>query len=130
MKQLTVIATASPEPAADLTSVLGEKGVNLQDIAFRTMGNIALMNLIADNYDVALRSLTEAGYETVSDDSLLLEIDDQPGALAGVARELVDAGIGIRALNVVGQHEVKALIAVSSSDNAAARSVLGDRVVN
>ena len=130
MKQLTVIATASPELAAELTSVLGENGVNLQDIAFKTMGNVALMNLVSDNYDAALRALTEAGYETVSDDSLLLEIEDQPGALAAVARELVDTGIGIRALNVVGQDETRALIAVSSSDNQAARLVLGERVVN
>ena len=43
-----------------------------------------VITLTAGAYDDTLRALNDAGFKTVSDDSLLLWLRDEPGALAKV----------------------------------------------
>jgi hypothetical protein len=62
----------------------------------------------------------------VTEDVLLARIKDRPGALADLSRRLLDAQLDVRGLNMVQRDEDWAVVAIATSDNARARSVLAD----
>ena len=64
------------------------------------------------------------GYEFIEGESLLVEVDDQPGGMARVARRLADAGVNIYGHLFIGRWGDQAQFSFVVSDVAAARKAL------
>jgi hypothetical protein len=112
---------------AEITELLAAKGISIASIVAEAYGNDGVMHIDLDaaDQDKALGELTAAGYQAVTEDVLLARIQDRPGALAELARRLRDAELDVRGLNMVQRDDGWAVVAIASSDNAVARSVLG-----
>ncbi|WP_374350459.1 ACT domain-containing protein [Chitinimonas sp.] len=129
MHHLTIVAADRTGLLGQLSAVLGDNGINIADIQARVHGQDAIIQISVDRLEDALRVLTEEDFHVVADDSLLLRVADQPGALATIAQQLATAGVDIRGIRLVQRHADFSVISVTCDDNAAARGVLAELVV-
>ena len=95
---LTLILDDSPGELARLGEVTGAAGVNIQGLAaFTGEGRGVIHVLVGD--DVAARAgeeLRRAGMGIADErEVLVVDIDDRPGSLGELARELAEANVNI-----------------------------------
>lgn len=114
---------------AGITGVLAEAGINVESINTQSAGDRGAVILTADDTDHALSVLNQAGYKAVSDDAVVVRMQDVPGALAGVADRLKQAGVNIQNLHILARQNGIALIALTTSDRDATMAALVDHEV-
>jgi hypothetical protein len=129
MKQLTVLVPNETGIAARLTTCLAEHSVNIEEIDLEGLENRGVVVLRVDRYDEALRVLSEEGFRVITQDTLLIRLQDRPGALAAVAVRLKDAGLDLRSMHILSRHEGGVIVSLVSSDNTKAADVLKDVLV-
>lgn len=130
MKLLTIICQSTENPVTRVAELLGERGIDIRSMDFSERGDQAFLNLAVSDYDQALALLIGAGYQTVSNDIVLLRTEDQPGALAQVSRRITDQGIGIRSLTLMQVDSEGIVCAVATTDNPRVRELFSADVVN
>jgi hypothetical protein len=126
MHHLTIVAEDRTGLLVELSTLLGDNGINIADIQAQVHGADAIIQIDVDRHEDTLRVLAEDGFHVVADDSLLVRIADQPGALANLAKRLTDQVIDIRAIRVVQRHANFSVISVNCDKNDLAREVLRD----
>ena len=124
MNRVIVMAKNEVGVIADISRVLADEGINIETISAEALGEKGVITLTTDAYDDALRALTDAGFKTVSDDSLLLRLRDEPGALAKVAERFRDAGVNIQSLHIVDRREGHTIVAISTDDRQKAETLV------
>ena len=129
MKQLTVLVPNQPGQVAALTEALALHGINVESFDVESHGADGLIVLTVDRYDEALRALRDAGYRAVTQDTLLIRIEDKPGALAKIAVRLTDAGLDLRSMHIVRRIGEFSIVSLVASDNARAAAVLRDVLI-
>lgn len=129
MKQLTVIVPNEIGIAARLTMCLAERGVNIEEIDIEGAESQGIVTLSVDRYDVALRALIDGGFRAITQDTLLVRLDDKPGALAAVAIRLRDAGLDLRSMHILRRESGQTYASLVASDNAKAAEILRDVIV-
>ena len=129
MKQLTVLVPNRPGQVAAITEALALHGINVESFDVESHGADGLIVLTVDRYDEALRALSDAGFRAVTQDTLLIRIEDKPGALAMIAVRLKDAGLDLRSMHIVRRGGDASIVSLVASDNAAAAAVLRDVLI-
>jgi len=129
MKQLTVLVPNKVGVAAAVTSLLAERGVNIEDCEIEGVEERGIIVLTVDKYDEALRALRDSGYKAITEDTLLVRLKDQPGALATIAVRLRDAGLDLRSMHIVRREAGQTLASLVTRDYARAAEILHDVLV-
>ena len=130
MRHITVIAEDRTGLIAELTDLLARHQINIAALNAQLYGHDAVIHLEVDQYEKTIHALEEEQFRVVADEAVLLRIADQPGALAMASKRLAENNIDIRSMTVVQRHDGYTIVAVGCSDNAAARMVLADALVN
>ena len=130
IKRITVICDDRPGTLADVTEVLSAMDIDIRDISTRTVGDDAFLTLVVSEYDRSLNTLIAAGFNAIAEESVLVRIEDQPGALASIARQLADEGVDIRGISVVHQRTNHSAVAISSDNDARVRELFEDKLFN
>ena len=126
MNRIIVMAKNEVGVLADISRALADEGINIENISAEGLDEKGVITLTTDAYDDALRVLTRAGFKTVSDDSLVLRLKDEPGALAKVAEQFKDAGVNIQSLHIIDRRNGYAIVALSAEDREKAESLVDD----
>ena len=129
MKQLTVLVPNELGIAARLTACLAERGINIEEIDVESVEDHGVVVLSVDRYDEALRALSDQGFRFITQDTLLVRLEDKPGALAAVALQLKDAGLDLRSMHILRRNDSGTTASLVCSDNAAAAEVLREVLV-
>jgi hypothetical protein len=129
MKQLTVLVPNELGIAAKLTACLAERGINIEEIDIEGVEDHGIVVLSVDRYDEALRVLSNQGFRVITQDTLLVRLEDKPGALAAVAMRLKDAGIDLRSMHILRRDASVTTASLVCSDNTRAAEVLRDVLV-
>ena len=129
MNRIIVMAKNQVGVIADISRALADNGINIETISAERQAEEGFIILTTDAYDDALRALTHAGFKTVTDDSLLLRLPDEPGALAKVAERFKDAGVNIQSLHIVDRSDDYTIVAISADDRAKAESLVDKATV-
>ena len=124
MNRIIVMAKNEVGVIADISRALADEGINIDSINAEGLDEKGVITLLADNDDEALRVLTHAGFKTVSDESLVLRLKDEPGALAKVAERFKNAGVNIQSLHIVDRRNGHAIVALSADDRAKAETLV------
>jgi hypothetical protein len=98
---VTVVLKDEPGQLARLGEATGDAGVNIHGMcAFTGEGRGIIHLLFADGaVDRAVAALKEAGMGVADQrEVLVIDVEDRPGSLGGLARELGDAGVNIELL--------------------------------
>lgn len=126
MKQITILTRPDPDEITRVASILGDAGINIEDIDADRIEETGTIVLMVDQLDAALRALSDSGLRAVTQDALVIRLEDKPGALATVAKRLRDAGIDVRSMHILRRDESQSLVSLVVSDQNAARRVLAD----
>ena len=94
-KQLSIFLENRPGGLARVCGTLAEAGINILALSIHDTVDHAIVRLIADRPVKALLLLEQLGPYIMETDVLLLELDNEPGTLAEVARKLARADINI-----------------------------------
>ncbi len=129
MKQLTVLVPNEIGIAARLTACLAERDINIEKIDVESVEDHGVVVLSVDRYDEALRVLCDQGFRVITQDTLLVRLEDKPGALAAVALRLKDAGLDLRSMHILRRDASSTTASLVCSDNAVAAEVLRDVLV-
>lgn len=124
MKSLRIIVPNRPGLLAEIAEILAARAINVDNLNVETHGEGALVRLEVEETDKALTALGEAGYKAVSDAVLLARIEDRPGAIATLSRQLADANINIRSVHHVRRDSGYAVVAISTDSDDRARDLL------
>ena len=130
MRQLTIVSRSYRDLVADITELLARNEIDIRNIDSHLAGQDAYIKLVVSNYDKSLTLLTEAGYNAVSDDSVLLRVIDRPGSLARISREIADHGINTRAITMLHNDNGYTVAAISTDCNSKVREIFQDSLVN
>ncbi len=126
MKQITVLVRNEIGVAAQVTSILAERGVNIEAFEIEGIEDRGVLVLTVDKYDEALRALRDHGFHAITQDTLLVRLEDKPGALARIAVRLKDAGLDLRSMHIIRREAGVTLASLVTSDQARAAEVLRD----
>ncbi len=123
--ELRVLAKDRVGAIAELSKMISEKGVNIDDICVYTLGGDVAFYIVTDDNKKLSGILSEKGYRFEEREVVMLSLENRPGALQEVADKLRQENIDIKYLygTTAGKGD-KTTIIFSSSDNEKAVEVL------
>jgi hypothetical protein len=122
---LTVILEDRPGQLARVGELAGTAGVNIQGLAAFTGDSHGVIHLLVDDADVerAKAALKQEGMGIADERRVLVvDIEDRPGTLGELARELADANVNVE-LAYATFDGVR--LAIATDDIESARRALG-----
>lgn len=129
MKQISIVVESKPGVLASITELMAAQNININNIEAVSMGETGVILLYVEEYDTALRILNDAGYRAISEESILINLKDEPGALAKIAKRFADAGIGIRGMHIIRRSGDTSIAAVSTKRTEEAIKLVEDIIV-
>ena len=130
MNKIIVMARDEVGVIADISGVLAANELNIESMDTESLSGLGAISLTTNDDDRALQVLTHAGFKAVTDDSLLVRLRDEPGALAKMAERFRQNGVNIQSLHILDRRDDHSTVAVSTNDRAKAESLLdGESIV-
>jgi len=126
-KQFVVQVTNQPGQMAALADQMAARGVDLRAIGGGGIGDIGHFIMTTADDDTARSVLEDGGWTFIEGESLLAEVDDRPGGMAAVARDLADAGVNVLGHLFLGRWSDRATFAFVVDDPEKARPILERR---
>lgn len=131
MKQITILSQSKNDLIADVTQILADAGIDLDSITGRNFGAQSIATITTTNDSKALEVLQrQPALQVVSEDALIVRVEDKQGALAGLSRRFSDAGINIRSIRFVERYDGHALVAISTERTNDALALVSDILVS
>lgn len=129
MKSMVIIQRTHPGLIAEVTGVLASHQIDIIDFDGKVFGDTAIISIQAEDYRFAYRVLSEAGYHVFANETLLVRIEQAPGALARLSQQLATAGVDVRGLHIVNKDAKAGIVALETSNYNIAKEVLRDQLV-
>jgi hypothetical protein len=131
LKQIVVSIENAPGRLLDVTSALGQAGINLRALNLVDTGAFGQLRLLVSNVSKARRILMEMAIPAYVNEVVAAEIEDKPGSLADILRPLKEANVQvIFTYAFIGFSQDKAVMIFRFSDNDKAVEVLQANGVN
>ena len=124
MNRIIIMANNEVGVIADISRVMADNDINIETMTAQGPGENGVVTLTTDDNDAALRALTDAGFKAVTDDALILQLPDEPGALAKVAQRFKDTGVNIQSLHILARHHGYTTVALSADDRTRAETLV------
>jgi hypothetical protein len=94
-KQLSVFMENKPGRLSTICGTLADNNINIYAMSVHDTVDHAIVRLIVDNPTKALIILEEEGVYIVTQDVVVLQIDNKPGIISHIAKKLFRADINI-----------------------------------
>ena len=125
MKQITILSTCNDDLIGEVMVSLAEAEVDIDSITGESVGNQSVVTLAVRDHYGALAALEKRqDFQVMSEDSLLVSVKDELGALAKISMCLADKGIVIRSIRFVEREDSYALVAISTDRREEAQKLL------
>jgi len=121
-KEFSVKLANKSGELARMTEVLQKDGVNIRSIS--TEPQAGVVRIVASDSEKARKSLSESKMEFSERNLLVAKLEDRPGELARISRELAKEGINIDAAYMLDKNSTHVHVALAVSDENKARNVL------
>ena len=129
LKRIVIVAKNEVGVIADITRVLADGGINLEGINTDSIGDQGTVIITADDTDHALALLNQAGFKAVSDETMVLRLKDEPGALAAVADCLKQANVNIQSMHILDREAGYATVGLTTDDRQRAEAAIRDATI-
>jgi hypothetical protein len=126
-RQFVVQVPNKPGQMALLAEQMAAAGVDLRAIGGGGLGEVGHFIMTTADDDSARRVLETGGWTFLEGESLLTEVEDRPGGLAAIARELADNGVNVLGHLFLGRWSDRATFAFVVDDPEKARPILERR---
>jgi hypothetical protein len=122
--QFVVQLKNEPGAMANLAEKLAARGVDLRAIGGGGIGDVGHVIMTTADDDTTRNVLEEDAYTFVEGESIIAEVDDRPGGMARIARQLADAGVNILGHLFLGRWGDRAMFAFVVDHPEVARPIL------
>ena len=122
--QFVVQLKNEPGSMAVLAEALAARGVDLRAIGGGAIGDSGHVIMTTADDDATRAILDADGYTYYEGESIIAEVDDRPGGMARIARQLADAGVNIHGHLFLGRWGDRAMFAFVVDDPDRARPIL------
>jgi len=123
-RQFVVQVDNKPGEMARLAEQMAAAGVDLRAIGGGGLGDFGHFIMTTADDDTARTVLEDGHWLFYEGESLLAEVDDRPGGMAKLARELADAGVNVMGHLFIGRWSDRATFAFVVDDPEKARPIL------
>lgn len=118
-EQISVFLENKAGRLAEVTSILGEAGVNIRALAVADTSDFGVLRLIVDDNIKAVEALKNHGFTVSKTDVVAVEVEDRPGGLHRILDILHKAGINVEYMYAFVQHSGKNAVMIFRIDNIA-----------
>lgn len=94
-KQLTVVLENHPGTLADVCSCLAVKEINILALSIAEMIDTGELRIVVNNARRAKALLEEWGFDVLESEVLVVEMANEPGVMAQIARRLAKGRVNI-----------------------------------
>lgn len=115
-----------PGMLAGLAESLGNRGINITNIAAATTSDAGAVALTTDDAAGTRAALDEAGVDYRGCSAVEAALEHRPGSLAAAARRLADAGVNVEGVFATGMEGGRVTVAFAVDDVDAANGALGE----
>ena len=122
--QFVVQLNNEPGAMASLAEALAARGVDLRAIGGGGIGDSGHVIMTTADDATTKQILDEGGYTYIEGESILAEVDDRPGGMAAMSRQLADAGVNIYGHLFLGRWGDRAMFAFVVDKPDVARPIL------
>lgn len=122
--QFVVQLKNEPGGMASLAEALASRGVDLRAIGGGGIGDTGHVIMTTADDEATRAVLEDGGYTFIEGESILAEVDDRPGGMAALSRQLADAGVNIYGHLFLGRWGDRAMFAFVVDDPDKARPIL------
>ena len=129
MKEISILVEDKPGILAEICALMAKHNINIENMGAEAVGGTGIIVMSVDKYDEALRVLRGESYNAVTEESLLIKLEDKPGALARIAQRFKDADINIRGIHIVRRDGGYSLAAISTERTREAMELVKDVLV-
>ncbi len=78
---------------------------------------------------VALRALSAAGFHALTEDAIVVRLEDKPGELARITRRFKEAGISLRSIRIIRRDAGQSIVALSAPRTQEAMELVKDVMI-
>ena len=128
MNAFIVEAQNKPGELARIAGILGDRGINISTGAVLGLSSGGGFGFLTNDEMGAKSALDAAGIMCREVGVIPVNVADEPGSLAGLARRLGDAGVNIELVIPTGMSGGKMTLAVGVDNVEAARAAVGEMV--
>jgi hypothetical protein len=128
--QLKIVAKNSYGLLAEVTGLVADKGVNIEDLCAYSNGNEATIYVLTNNNSKAREALEEKGFNIEETEVIILRLWNRPGSLSSVATKFRQHGINLNYVygtNSLGGERMTFVF--SAEDNVRAAEVFDEMVI-
>jgi hypothetical protein len=122
--QFVVQLKNEPGGMASLAEALAARGVDLRAIGGGGIGDTGHVIMTTADDEATRSVLEDGGYTFIEGESILAEVDDRPGGMAALSRQLADAGVNIYGHLFLGRWGDRAMFAFVVDNPDKARPIL------
>jgi hypothetical protein len=122
--QFVVQLKNEPGGMASLAEALAARGVDLRAIGGGGIGDTGHVIMTTADDEATRAVLEDGGYTFIEGESILAEVDDRPGGMAVLSRQLADAGVNIYGHLFLGRWGDRAMFAFVVDNPEKARPIL------
>ena len=129
MKQITIVTKSQRGLTVDISELLAKAGINIETLDAEDVEGVDVVTLSVDHYNRALAALRDAGYPAVTEDALLVRVQDEPGALAKIAVKFKKADIAVHSIRIIRRVNGWGIIAIGTERTEAAKALVRDSLI-
>jgi hypothetical protein len=128
--QLKIVAKNSEGLLAEISGLVADKGVNIEDLCAYSHEDFATIYILTNNNNSAKEALIEHGYKIEETEVIILRLWNRPGSLSSVATKFRQHGINLN--YVYGTSSLggeRMTFVFSAEDNDTAAEVFDEMVI-
>ena len=129
MKRITIMVDNRVGLLADISNVLAENNINIDELDVESMDEYGVAHLTTADCDRAMQVLQNAGFSAVTDDALIIKLKDEPGALAKITQRFKFSGVNIRSIHIIRRDQGYSTVALAADECEEARELLADILI-
>lgn len=123
-KQFSVTLDDRPGELAKLAGALADKGVNIRTGSATTWSGKGVVQLITSDEARTREVLKAQKFSFAEDEALVARLDDRPGALAQIAKNLAAAKVNVKGFQLLSNAGPKVEVALTVDDADKARTIV------
>ncbi|MCX8082246.1 MAG: hypothetical protein N3D17_02445 [bacterium] len=119
--ELKVITKDRVGAIADISKLISEKGVNIENICVYTIGGDAIFYLVTSDNGKIAKIFVDKGYKVEEREVVVMALENRPGALQKVSEKLKEENIDVKYLygTMSGKGDNTTLVFSSNDDEKA-----------
>ena len=127
VKQLSVFLENRPGTLDEALRALKEANINMKALSLADTSEFGVMRIIADKPDEAKQAMKSAGYTSIVNEVISVELKPEVGYLAGIVKKISEAGVNIEYMYAAPSSDSEARMLIKTDDPVKAQSALGEQ---